>query len=641
MFNKNIRKFKDRLFDFFNENISFIIFVFVLIYAVFFLVTLNSLNTPESEIYTFWIFFLPSFGIIIWIVKIITDKLRGKPGAGLTLRLTLYFMLITSIPFIVLFFNSANMVERIYQDYISLDEVEPKLNKMSEVISKKSAGGLLNDINNSMNILKQYQKKDNKIKSSEYYLELKHSDYLIIYEAFDKHVKIISYIIDPEYERVPRKEINNEILNNILKDVYFFDGEFKNNLNEDKYKANSYNLENNKVINYYNKYIEDFSQYIKPVDEEASDKTKIFIIAVSEISKYDLDLSKQISELSGIIAKLSINRNDAQVEINRYIIFISLPIVLIAILLSFYLAIRFTRPMEMLIKGTKGVAAGDLKYRIPSHRQDELGRLIEAFNKMAMELEQNKFSLFRAEKAAAWREVARKLAHEIKNPLTPIKLASERIKRQYYKKNPNIENIINSCSTTIIEEVDRLSYIVQEFSEFARTPESKKSKENIKAIVKNIVDSYSEIRFNIKFEFVNDLNKNEEFVLLDKKQFKQVMINLLENSVDALPEHNGMILVNMYRVDYGPNPYCVIEIKDNGGGIPEEVQKSIFTPYFTTKDNGTGLGLVIVKNIVEEHDGKIYFKSVKGEGTTFYMKFPLLIKDVVIDTDNSKAIEKE
>ncbi len=625
--NKNLNsKFKNIIMVFKN-NITFIIFILVIIYAVLFFFTIDNLNKPETETLSIIIFLFPSIAIFLWLIKIVVDRFRKKPGSGLTMRLTLYFLLITLIPLIMLVFNSNNLIEKIYQDYISLDELEVLSEQVTSLLTKKTEETLIIDIANSTNRFYHEYEKSKRI-PQEIETDIKQTDYVIIFNVDHKknQAKIVTYLVSEFYKMDAKEEINNQILNDLLKDNFFFEPDIMKIFIEDvNNNASSYKLPSNKYINFYINHMSK-SEIIIEVDETTNldDNKDLFAMGVSYIPQRDLDISNKLSELSGRLARQNIQRNDAQAQLNRYILYISLPIALISILLSFYLAIRFTRPMESLIKGTKSVAAGDLKYRINTNRQDELGLLIDAFNKMADELEQNKFSLYRAQKAAAWREVARKLAHEIKNPLTPIQLAAERIKRQYNKQNPNIKNIIETCTITIIEEVDRLSYIIHEFSEFAREPESKKSPENIKKIVSSLISSYSEIRFNIKFKFIDMIKDKDSIILLDKKQIKQVLINLLENSVDVVPAENGKIEITLRRKDYGNLPFCVIEVYDNGSGISEEAQKNIFTPYFTTKKRGTGLGLVIVKNIIEDHDGLIYFKSNPMEGTTFFIELPIV-----------------
>ncbi len=607
------------------ENIAFLIFILVIIYAVIFFFTIDNLNKPETQTLSFFIFLLPSIAIFLWLIKIIIDRIKKRAGSGLTMRLTLYFLLITLIPFIMLIFNSNNMVEKIYQDYISLDELEVLSEQVTSLLTKKTEESLLIDISNSTQLFYHEYEKEKKI-TKEIETNIKQTDYVIVFNVNHKTNKanILTYLISETFKYDAKEDLNNKILNDMLKDNYFFEPDVMKTYIEDvNNSASSYKLPSDKYINFYIQYMPRTNIIISIEKVDILEDNNLFAMGVAYIPQRDLDISNKLSELSGRLARQNIQRNDAQAQLNRYILFISLPIALISILLSFYLAIRFTRPMESLIKGTKSVAAGDLKYRIRSNRQDELGLLIDAFNKMAEELEQNKFSLYRAQKAAAWREVARKLAHEIKNPLTPIHLAAERIKRQFFKRNPKIENIIETCTLTIVEEVDRLSYIINEFSEFAREPESNKSPENIKKIISNIISSYSEIRFNIKFKFIDMMENEDAIILLDKKQIKQVLINLLENSVDIVPDNGGEIHIRLRKKEYADFPYCVIEIYDNGSGIPEDVQKNIFTPYFTTKDRGTGLGLVIVKQIIEEHDGIIYFRSNPMKGTTFYIELPL------------------
>lgn len=634
MINLNKKQKKLNIGKKISKNTPILIFVFIILYSILFFLTFNNFS-PEFSFSSLIIFIVPTIAIIFWVLKIIYDKLKRKPGSGLTLRLTIYFLIITSIPFIMLFFNSNKIIENIYEKYISLKGIQEDVKDIIELIIEKTDSKLEKDISKSIEKFYSEIIFDEAFNiSSIYTIDIHNADYIVIFKVNKyNETKIIIYFTKKEHEQNIQSELNINILEKILVDNKFYQEEITNSIKENTLNQGLYyvmpSIEKN--IFFKIKYLSDFNT--KSNDSNLSnlvikENEDVYIIGIQYVSSIDDSITQSVSELSGKINSRSDEKsriNIIQKDLNGFILYFSIPITIVAIILSFYLTLRFTRPMESLIKGTKAIATGDLKYRIKSNRNDELGLLIDAFNKMADELEQNKFSLFRAEKAAAWREVARKLAHEIKNPLTPIRLASERIKRQHKKNNPNINDIIETCTSTIIEEVDRLNYIIQEFSEFARNPVSKKNKENIISIITLIINSYSEIRPNIKFVLNNFLDKNKEILLLDKKQIKQVFINLFENSVDVLPEKGGKIEVNLTSIKINSKLFCIIEIIDNGKGIPQDVQNKIFKPYFTTKEKGTGLGLVIVENIIEEHNGKIYFQSKLNEGTNFYIKLPIII----------------
>ena len=226
--------------------------------------------------------------------------------------------------------------------------------------------------------------------------------------------------------------------------------------------------------------------------------------------------------------------------------------------------------------------------------------------------------LEKAQRMAAWREVARSIAHEVKNPLTPIQLSAQRLRKKYGKLLSKEDGIVfEECTRLIIDNVEELKVLVNEFSNFARMPASNPVDDNIKSIIEDAILLYKDAHKNITFEFID--NDEMSIVKLDREQIKRVMINLLDNAVAAIPEKGKIII----RLNYNEKLKIIrIEVLDTGTGIPNEDKERLFEPYFSTKRAGTGLGLAIVKRIITDHGGVIRVEDNKPIGSNFIIELP-------------------
>ncbi|MBS3740613.1 MAG: HAMP domain-containing histidine kinase [Candidatus Cloacimonetes bacterium] len=285
---------------------------------------------------------------------------------------------------------------------------------------------------------------------------------------------------------------------------------------------------------------------------------------------------------------------------------------IIFFLIFFVLLHVLSRPLIRLRKATKKVRAGDLNVRVKENRISPINHLIVSFNEMVKELEANRDKLLKAEKDMMWREMAQVVAHEIKNPLTPLQLSIERLEIKYEKcDNENFNKTFAESLSVIHEEIDNLKHLVQEFSRFARMPSSNYEFYDIHSQVQEIIKPYKESA-NIYLEIKNSLPK----FYGDKLQIKQVFVNLLQNAMDAL-DKNGKIFV---KLNYEDNKF-MFTIRDTGKGLSKQEKSEIFRPYYTTKEKGTGLGLAIVRRIIKQHQGEIKVNSKKGAGTVFVLTF--------------------
>jgi nitrogen fixation/metabolism regulation signal transduction histidine kinase len=304
----------------------------------------------------------------------------------------------------------------------------------------------------------------------------------------------------------------------------------------------------------------------------------------------------------------------AQVGLIRSTLSVALVALALAALLGTWRALRITRPVDALAEGAKALARGELGHRVHVDARGELGELVRTFNAMASDLKNATERAAMAERVAAWQEVARRLAHEIKNPLTPIRMSIETLQQAHAKHHPKFEEIFTESSAAVLEEVDRLKRIVDEFSRFARLPRPQLTKLDLGELMGQVLAIYA----GSKTELVRELDPSVPHVLADRDQLTQVLVNLITNAEQAMGGA-GVCTVRLRRV---PSGEVAIEVADRGPGIPVESRQRIFEPYFTTKEGGSGLGLAIVQRIVSEHGGRIEVGGEPGHGAVFRVLLP-------------------
>ncbi len=304
--------------------------------------------------------------------------------------------------------------------------------------------------------------------------------------------------------------------------------------------------------------------------------------------------------------------------------FFSFPIFLLSILVSFLLTEEIIRPIVNLEEATRRVADGDFSFRILSRSADELSHLVGSFNRMVSELSHSREKLKQSEKISAWQEIAQRLAHEIKNPLTPIKLSAQRILKKYSAGSEagsgEFQKVLQASVSSIVREVDNLNDLLVEFREFARLPMPRLQSVHLRELVEEVAQMYRNLSTEV---IIASSHISEDSVIrADPGQIKQVLANLIRNAVQAMPK-GGEVSVRSAVVNKENRRFCRIWIKDSGSGIPEEIRSRVFEPYFTSKAEGAGLGLAIVERIVFDHDGNIWFETQEGVGTTFIIDLPL------------------
>ena len=287
-------------------------------------------------------------------------------------------------------------------------------------------------------------------------------------------------------------------------------------------------------------------------------------------------------------------------------------VVLLATLIGIRIGFGVTKPLYALIKGTREMARDNLEYRIPKGREDEIGLLIESFNKMAEDLKENRRKRLEAEQIAAWREIARRLAHEIKNPLTPIQLTVQQLRDKYPGDDPTYQKLVIDCTEIVTEEVENLRALVQEFADFARMPSLLLAPQDLNKIVLGVVRLYPDARIH------HTLSPDLPILELDIEQMRRVLINLIENGIDAAGEKAQVRIQT--QIDDGQICLCV---SDNGPGVPMEERQRIFQPYISSKDSGMGLGLAVVRGIIEDHRGHISVTDAPNGGAQFDICLPI------------------
>jgi two-component system, NtrC family, nitrogen regulation sensor histidine kinase NtrY len=294
--------------------------------------------------------------------------------------------------------------------------------------------------------------------------------------------------------------------------------------------------------------------------------------------------------------------------------------ILLAILLSSWAAARVTRPVEQLAHAAQEVAAGNWNARVDVLGDDELGQLADSFNRMTTELLGQKERLMQAERVAAWRELARRLAHELKNPLFPLQLTVENLVRARQQTPEQFEEVFRESSRTLLAEIANLKGIVGRFSEFSKMPQPQLQPVQVNEVIRGAVQLFQaqlEAPGRAKISCDLQLDPHLGAISADAELLHRAISNLVLNAMDAMPQGGALTLRTR---DDGDG--VVIEVVDTGAGLTPEECERIFTPYYTSKEHGTGLGLAIVQSVVSDHGGRIHARSSLGRGTAFVIELP-------------------
>jgi two-component system nitrogen regulation sensor histidine kinase NtrY len=322
-------------------------------------------------------------------------------------------------------------------------------------------------------------------------------------------------------------------------------------------------------------------------------------------------------ELLGVLLVGSARR--PLVELQRRVVSASLLVggvgLLVAILLSSWLATRVSQPLVALADGARRVAAGDWETRVPVASRDELGELAEAFNRMTGELRMQRDHLIQAERVAAWRELARRLAHELKNPLFPLQVTVENLVRARGLATAEFDEVFQESTGTLLAELGNLNAIIGRFSEFSRMPQPQRSLVSVNEVVQG-VERLHAAQLSAAGVAVDALLGDVPQVSADPELLHRALSNLVLNAADAMPAGGKLGLATRAWADG-----VEIAVSDTGTGMSKEEAERLFTPYYTTKQHGTGLGLAIVQSVVSDHGGNVGVES-SVKGTTFKIRLP-------------------
>lgn len=298
----------------------------------------------------------------------------------------------------------------------------------------------------------------------------------------------------------------------------------------------------------------------------------------------------------------------------NYILIVNLLIILIAVWLSWIISKNLTNAVTKFSEMINRITLfEDDPQPIRYYQNDELNQLVKAYNKMILQIKEQKERLSFKEKEEAWREMAKQVAHEVKNPLTPMKLTIQNFERKFNPQDPDVHEKVKALSNTLVDQIDLVAKVANAFSQFAQLPEKNNEVFDINKEIKIILNVFSDQ--SIYFHS----NKPEIMVEMDKTYLSRIITNLVANARQARVEGNESII----NVDVEQRQKrIIISVEDNGGGIAEELYDRIFEPNFTSKSGGTGLGLTMVRKMVEEYQGEISVKSEVGKGTTFTIYMP-------------------
>jgi nitrogen fixation/metabolism regulation signal transduction histidine kinase len=330
----------------------------------------------------------------------------------------------------------------------------------------------------------------------------------------------------------------------------------------------------------------------------------------SNYSKIKIAGNVYIININDLFNKITIPISDVELDFFLFGIF-SLAVMLL-VLFSTFLAEQISSPIQRLTLATRSVATGDLNVEVKYNSKGEIKDLVDGFNQMVMQIKHSQANIARLERETAWKEMAKQVAHEIKNPLTPMKLSVQQLIAAYNDKSPKFDVVFEKVTSMIISQIEILKNIASEFSSFARMPRINIVKLNIVDSVQEAINLFEDEKKSIRF-----IHQDKDVLVnADEDQLKRTMINMIRNSIQARANSITVRLEVKGRL-------CAIRITDDGGGIGKEFVDKVFDDNFTTKQSGMGLGLSMAKRYIESIDGSITVEKSTTEGTTFLITLPI------------------
>lgn len=306
-------------------------------------------------------------------------------------------------------------------------------------------------------------------------------------------------------------------------------------------------------------------------------------------------------------------------NIQKISLLIALVAVLLGVIVSTVVATRITHPVQELASAATRIGSGDWDVRVEPSSSDEIGRLAQAFNQMTQELVAQRERLVQSERVAAWRELARRLAHELKNPLFPLQITVENLLRAREAGAQQFEEVFRESTSTLLAEIANLKTIISRFSDFSKMPAPQLQAVDLNELVQSVVQLFRGQLTREPNRVDLDLHLGQTPpVSADPVLLRRVIENLVLNAIDAMPKGGRLTFRTLIL-----ERYAVFEVSDTGVGLTPEECERLFTPYYTSKQHGTGLGLAIVQSVISDHHGRITVSSKKDEGTTFHVEVPL------------------
>ena len=447
----------------------------------------------------------------------------------------------------------------------------------------------------------------------------------------EKLVKAIEIMANEVQGQIAKHAINDDVLKNSeASENSWLESTIKEISEIHSIDANFYDLNGNLKVStqpyLYTKQI--LSQMMEPkAFQRLHYNNNIEVIQDEKVSLFSfVSIYIPVKDESGEpYAYLNIPYLNTQKELNQEIsnflvtlICLNAFIFVIAGAISVLLTNRITGSFTLIAGKMKDINLGRANEEIIWNTNDEIGALIKEYNKMVKKLDESAQALAKSEREGAWREMARQVAHEIKNPLTPMKLSIQYLERAIQDKHPNVQALSEKVSATLVEQIDQLAKIASDFSQFANIGNAQTEMFDVNELLQLLINLYSaNTRLLISF----NPSKQPAVISADRTQINRLFTNLFQNAVEASDGNTCIPIIINENTDANK---LLISITDEGIGIPVEMRQKIFTPNFTTKTSGTGLGLAMCKGIVEKANGRIWFETAEGRGTTFYVLLPLV-----------------
>jgi len=304
-------------------------------------------------------------------------------------------------------------------------------------------------------------------------------------------------------------------------------------------------------------------------------------------------------------------------ELDRRVVLAAVLFIILGAGIGYWMAERIADPVNRLMKATARIARGDLDARILTTSSDEFRRLVESFNRMAADLQRQRAELERTNRLAAWADMARQVAHDIKNPLTPIQLNAEHLLRVHVDRGQPLGRVVEECVSNILKQVKLLRQLSAEFSSFASSPTPRPTPTSLSEVVSEVAEPYR-VGLEDRIAIAIDVPQSLPLLLVDKTLLARAMTNIIENALHAMPSGGTLSI----RARALPEHQVELSISDTGIGMDQEALTRVFQPYFSTRAAGTGLGLTIAKRNVELNNGTIAVESERGKGTTVTVTLP-------------------